>query len=204
MAVENPSNWDHYHFVERPTPQRLNTELRQLFAQLPYSPLQRWINTPSDLREPTGEFVDEFMVGLARRAESETLTILTKKLATLLLHAPITYSFRQFIIDEFTFQYQAGVDQERLSDLSLIWILDRDEPASGGIFDPKKVKDFEKKGYKELSDFHPANERLLGAIGQEHLDEYLKDRREKGIKTNREKLLTQWEEEFSERYGEEP
>lgn len=205
MAVENPFVGDHYHFVERPTPQRLNTELRQLFAQLPYSPLQRYINTPRDLREPTGEFVDELMLGLARRAGSETLTLLTGRLRILLLHAPITYSFRQFILDEFSFSYQSGIDQQNLSDLRIAWILDQDDPASGGIFEPKKVEDFERKGYKQLVDFRPVNERLLQAVfGQENLDEHLKAKKEKGIQSDREKLLVQWREEFSERYGEEP
>lgn len=203
MAVENPFIGDHYHFVERPTRLQLNTQLRQLYEQLPYSPLIRHVDIPRKLREPTDEFLDEWDRTTARRARSETRGVLVTRLAVLLLHAPITYSFRQFIIDEFSFDYRVGVNKEDPSSLRIAWMLDSDDLESGGIFDPKKAKDFERRGFRQLSGFRPANERLLGAIDQEALEKYYKDRKERGIQNEREKLLTQWREEFVERYDEE-
>ncbi len=143
-----PSKEYLYHGEEErePTPQQLNAEMNKLYDHLPRVVVEgEW-----DGQQPPGEWVgssemDKWVDEFDRRCASEHKKVIMGRVTSFTRKAPITLSFQEFIIDQYSAFYNRGFTPEEEQEVleQEFFFLDRGHPESGGIFDPKRVAQFE-------------------------------------------------------------
>lgn len=228
------------------TPLELNTNLFYLYSRFPLSsraiieetpiPLppdsaigfKIFTNTEVSSGEKEDEIRREAMAVLSshfqekeimrRRRSSEVKAIFLEDFAALTFHSPATFSFITYATDVFNKDYDGGINRDDLSRNSFYWILDRDLPNSGGIFDLGRLEILELQGYNKLLDEFLDNqytqtmvERFKqGILPQEPFPPFTTRRFEAakkfGVLRNHgisfiEKLLPVWRIEILQKYG---
>lgn len=129
---------------------------------------------------------------------SEHRQALVRRLEELLKVAPITQHFRDYIWGTFNTQYTFGaiVDESKYPEGSrdvykVNWLLDRDDPEGGGIFDRVRAKEIERVGFR----------RAL----RQHLEIKLDQSPESLLEPDSsDQAYEEWRQEFIEKHCEEP
>lgn len=131
------------------SPRELNSELRQLYEQLPIKIRRESDFDSAEWRpEETHRHLDE-------RKRSEHKKIIMDSLEKLSPYFNGSPFFNEWIAKKFSFSYQVGVDKENVSGEAELFevMLDLGLPGSGGVFDSKRVKFIEYRLYeRELMD----------------------------------------------------
>src|SRR6266700_2683402 len=85
-----------------------------------------------------------------RRLYSDYSEMVIGRVKGLLEKAPITKHFKNYILKEFTHWQEEGVEPDRdQQDIdNAFFFLDRPDPRSGGIFDPKRAVGFEREALR--------------------------------------------------------
>lgn len=179
------------------SPQELNRELRALYSQFPpdvFADLD--ISKPNPMK--AFELVMKHTEVSEARRKSEHKAQLLKRFWQILGYAQISDTFRQSIFFSVIPQYEGGViiDDEKYREGSrevfkVGWLVDKDNPKSGGIFDPKRAKEIERVGFKK-------------AIREQmriELDQSLESILSSG---NIPERYEKWREEFIIKHGEQP
>ena len=185
-------------------PQELNGELMSIYGMFP-----RFSN-----RE---EYYQENVInrGVQRRRNSDLRKLLDQRLYLLLAVAPITERFRSYISLNFYQGFLNGVyegeDREDVSEYG--WavsamegrfghLLDNEHPDSGGIFDPQRAIEIERREYraslelsKKVANFKQKINEIKGIKDVKEQETLLVDPY---------RQLKQWRQEFIVRYGDEP
>ena len=173
------------------TPEERNAELRQIFRFKPKEGLRETL---------------EYRGQWERRERAETLTVLKKRLDSLLNFAEITPSFRRYILEDFEISYASGsvpeLGEAAVPEEELV-LLDESYPNTAGIFNKERAKEIERWWYKNTVKLALGSETLRGKLLQEFYPELSAEYGSFQLR-NRDNLLQLWRQEFIERYGEEP
>lgn len=174
------------------TPLEFNRELICLCESIPQT-----VDIPEDWfnNDPGIEEVGMLVLSKApTRNRSEHREALERILGNLLNSAPITPHFRRHILDAFRLQYIVGLrgDFKSNADSSLIPILDLDFPNSGGIFDPQRACEIERKAYHD--ELALVDEGANYSHNSEDTEEI----------AGAYEFQENWRQEFIKKYGDEP
>lgn len=158
---------------------QLNTKLFELYSRFPLSTRTIFKETPPESKPDIGFNVEisggdnlsdetreqikaEFMMvtiehiqrrGIIQRRENSLVReIFLEDFEALSSFSPATASFINYAKIIFKQEYDNGINREDLSKNSFYWILDRDEPDLGGMFDLERLKILEPLGYRKLMD----------------------------------------------------
>jgi len=175
----------------------LNDLLRGLYAQLPRDSLAS-LNLDLPNLDKTLNVIMEAGEVAERRMRSEHKLALRKKLEDLLEFAKITQIFKERIIFALNMQYNFGVVTDERKYLGgsrepfkVGWMLDLDNPESGGIFDTDRAKDIEREGFKR------AVRQRIGVDLEQPLESLIRSGEEN-------QSLAEWRLDFIKLHGEEP
>ncbi|MDP3724263.1 MAG: hypothetical protein Q8R11_01365 [bacterium] len=169
-----------------------NVDLENLFAQ-------RHIDL-----QAINQTTEEYVLSMSRRANSEHLNLSRGKLIRLLMYAPVTHMFKQFILEGFTMCYLNGIEKNDLSTLligekPITWLLDLDHPEANGIFDENRAEVLEEMAYQHaVGTWLWRTEHMLEAPPEIRQGNYAEDM------LNEVSRLASWELKFFEHYGRKP
>ena len=210
--------------------QKRQAEYRRYWTKLPFeafAPVRRRLEmeetnpvlrpTGSDSSKNLEDYMNEAFRTYEHREHSEYLEKLLANLNTLLSFAPITPSFRQFILDGFQACYSFGVNpHEKTSfvidpnEKTLLWTLDNQDRRSPGLFDKEKAKEFDRRGYRQKLETYFWVQGMIYRFfeKQDKTPEeplaIMQRRHEKFGDSPREKMLKTWRKEFLALFGDEP
>ncbi|MCR4324679.1 MAG: hypothetical protein NUV69_03245 [Candidatus Curtissbacteria bacterium] len=194
-------SWEKYKFRPRPDPKELNSNARQLCEMLPREITLTGDDFPSSAEDLMERFESNSFVSL-RRSRSEMNWLLLVKLWSLLNHSSGTYSFKTFILREFSDASISGVRKNDGVRGRISWVFDDED---GGIFDHEKVETLEKRAYGQVSEYSPVTRGLFDSINDVLVSRGLQSQT-MGSPSDNEDIrlfLDQWRGEFVQRYGEE-
>lgn len=146
---ERYTNKDRY---EQMSPQELNAEFRQVYAQIPKYENPQFHGDISGISVFYGE--EEMGERHRKRQNSEHKKYLAQIHSDLISRSYVSPFFQDIIKGRFGFEYDAGIflDRPQIPAPHLVFtsrdLLDLDDAWSGGIFDPEKAREIERMSYR--------------------------------------------------------
>jgi len=192
---------------EQPTPRQLNAELLSVLDLLPKESIEDEAAAlqATGLKLPDDDDYEQLV--RRRRLYSGYGEMVMGRVYGLVRKAPITEHFQEYIFNAFVDWQEWGIEPDRdPKDIDRdLFFLDRSDPDSGGVFDPKRAVNFEREALRREKWSLKSMER--GGLAIESSEAHI----EIGFSTRRwfenlrpwKEEVADWEVQFNRHYGQE-
>lgn len=206
------------------TPQELNQGLGIFFRFLPIVTAEKFSSalanvdfTPEGIASTNwgrmcDDLIQEFFEGVNRRSRSEFLSSAKERLTALLQLSHLTSSAIQCVVETYSREFSLGFATPRGAiSGDLYWLLDFENPSSGGIFDPKTAHGLEQKLFLQKLDRYESLQFIQDCRtssgnmpnGKPYYDQETIKKGEENMKDLRQSI-EEWKIEYRDKYGEPP